>query len=142
MKEANRLLTGFQQRQLRVSEVFDLEKLAFDFALTDLFGGHYPLSVDDIRFYYHPETALLEPVIHRNGHLKKLEINGLLGVARQIGKRAGGDSRQEWLELRSWQEAVFDDPVFYSAYIQALERISERAFLEEFSERHRNELQI
>ncbi len=47
-----------------LTSVFDPYKLATYFALADLCSGHHALVWHNLRFYYRPETGLLEPIAY------------------------------------------------------------------------------
>lgn len=59
---AKNLLHGLRKGELKTSEVFDIEKLAFFVALSNLFGGYHGLTWHNLRIYYNPVTNKLEPV--------------------------------------------------------------------------------
>jgi hypothetical protein len=61
-KTAVAMLRSFQKGDLKASEVFDVEKLGTFFAVTDLWAGSHATVWHNIRFYYNPITARLEPV--------------------------------------------------------------------------------
>lgn len=56
------LLLGLRDGKLKLSEAFDVDKLTTYIALSNLFGGHHGLHVENIRTYYNPVTNKLEPV--------------------------------------------------------------------------------
>ncbi|OAB79776.1 right-handed parallel beta-helix repeat-containing protein [Cochleicola gelatinilyticus] len=59
---AKSLLEGVRTKKLKVSEVFDLDKLTTYVALANLFGGKHGLIFHNLRIYYNPVTGKLEPV--------------------------------------------------------------------------------
>ncbi len=59
---AKNLMVGLRDGKLKLSEVFDVDRLTFYIALSNLFGGHHGLMPENIRVYYNPVTHLLEPV--------------------------------------------------------------------------------
>ena len=59
---AHGLLRGFMEGSLKRSEVFDVEKFAKFFALTELWGAKHGLEADDIRFLFNPISQRLEPI--------------------------------------------------------------------------------
>lgn len=56
------LLRGFFSHQLRVEQVFNVEQMAAFIASTDLWGAEHGLQWNNLRFYYNPITALIEPI--------------------------------------------------------------------------------
>ncbi len=55
------LLRGLQSGELPASEVFDVEKYGRFLALTDLWAAAQSTSLTNLRYYFDPETRLLEP---------------------------------------------------------------------------------
>ncbi|MBT8183343.1 MAG: hypothetical protein KJN76_00770, partial [Eudoraea sp.] len=59
---AKNLILGLRDGELELSEAFDVDKLTTYIALSNLFGGHHGLHIENIRIYYNPVTNKLEPV--------------------------------------------------------------------------------
>ncbi|WP_271765497.1 hypothetical protein [Aquimarina algiphila] len=59
---AKNLLEGLKKGELKISEVFDIDKLTTFVALSNLFGGHHGLIDHNLRIYFNPVTNKLEPV--------------------------------------------------------------------------------
>ena len=59
---ASQLLDAIRKNQLKLSEVFDIDKLSLFVALNNLFGGMHGLISHNIRVYYNPITKKLEPI--------------------------------------------------------------------------------
>ena len=59
---AKNMLHGLREGKLKISEVFDVDKLALYVAISNLFGGHHGLIWHNLRIYYNPVTNKLEPV--------------------------------------------------------------------------------
>lgn len=56
------LMRGFMDRMLGPRDVFDLELMARFVAIVEIWNAHHALSWHNMRFYYNPLTARLEPV--------------------------------------------------------------------------------
>ena len=56
------LIVGLRDNKLKLSEAFDVDKLAFYIALCNLFGADHGLMIENIRIYYNPVTHKLEPI--------------------------------------------------------------------------------
>ena len=81
------------------------------FALSDLFGNLHGDLLHNIRFYYNPITARLEPVGYdANAGVVITEIKGLT--------------------TDPYYRLFFDDPVLMERYLAELERISTDGYLE------------
>ncbi|MBG6128546.1 hypothetical protein IWQ47_000764 [Aquimarina sp. EL_43] len=59
---AKNLLEGLKKGKLKISEVFDIDKLTTFVALSNLFGGQHGLINHNLRIYFNPVTNKLEPV--------------------------------------------------------------------------------
>lgn len=59
---AKGLLDGLRKGQLKISEVFDMDRLTTFVALSNLFGGQHGLLWHNLRVYYNPITNKLEPI--------------------------------------------------------------------------------
>ncbi|SFR58241.1 right-handed parallel beta-helix repeat-containing protein [Maribacter stanieri] len=70
---AKNLLNGLRKGELKISEVFDLDKLTFYVALSNLFGGHHGLIWHNLRIYYNPVTNKLEPVSYDSNSGTKID---------------------------------------------------------------------
>ena len=70
---AKNMLHGLRTGKLKISEVFDVEKLSLYVALSNLFGGHHGLIWHNLRIYYNPVTNRLEPVASDSNSGYKIE---------------------------------------------------------------------
>lgn len=61
-KIAKDLIEGLRNKKLKISEVFDIDKLTMFVALTNLFGGQHGLISHNLKFYFNPITNKLEPI--------------------------------------------------------------------------------
>jgi hypothetical protein len=58
------LLRGFLNNTLEAHQVFDIELMAKYIAISDLWGDNHGLIWHNLRFYYNPITARLEPIAY------------------------------------------------------------------------------
>jgi hypothetical protein len=71
--KASTLLKGYLRDSLSFSDVFDVELMAKYNAVCNLFGAWHAMTNHNLRFYYNPVTARLEPVgFDANGFHKQL----------------------------------------------------------------------
>lgn len=108
-------LRGLQTGQLRASDVFDVDKTARYLALVDLWGANSALDLSNIRYYYNPDTGLLEPVGF-NGN--PLQSEGRLGLL-----------------------PPYNDPVLQTEYVRYLQQYSEPVYLEDLQSELEPELE-
>jgi len=137
--ELRRTITGphylwdnLQENKLPAHRVLDVEKTAKLFALTDLVGTSHPISFHDVRFYYNPVTGLLEPIgsdvisikerMTDVYDIKSLDFFGLADAAYD----------NKFNNAMTWERAVLEDKVIFRRYVQALEEIADKKFLDDF----------
>ncbi|MBN1804555.1 MAG: CotH kinase family protein [Sedimentisphaerales bacterium] len=130
IKRAISLLELFRQGKLKVSQVFDVTKMAKYFAITDLLGTHHGAVWKSVRFYYNPVTSKLEP-IGFDGHYgteRHTHIAAELGT--EPDSRWLYESYGDWFRLFFNNEDTFDTE-FFEEYVKNLERISNPKYLED-----------
>ncbi len=121
---AAKLLEGFRQGKIATHELFDIKKLANYLAIIELMGTtEWTLDWTDQRFYYNPITARLEP-IGFDGHIGYPNYELMGASVFTAPEDAPTDS------ISMLPSLLFRDPIFYKEYIQALERVSQPAYLD------------
>jgi hypothetical protein len=97
-------------------EIFDLDLVARQYALTDLFHGHHSLVWHNRRFVYNPITVRLEPVVYDAfaGEVSGLYLNGPFTGYSSNGNTSYG-RREDLLGTR-----YFAEEKFVRAYYQYL----------------------
>ncbi len=125
-QKAVTLLESFRRSEKSASEVFDIEQMAKLMAIRAFFGS---LTFDwrNMKFYFNPVTARLQPV-DQEVHPGKLEDNWWLN-----------DSNAEW--HNDLIRFLFRDPNFYLRYISELKKVSDPLFLEDLLETRRTEFE-
>ena len=115
------MLENFRRGNLITSEVFDIKKLASFHAVIDLVGGHHSLDWSDVKFFYNAESKLIEPVGYESFSVRLSE------------RIAGQRTPNEYNELEAdYHNMLFADPIFFEAYIEAVERICDEKYLNNF----------
>lgn len=126
------LLEQYRRGQLPAAEVFDLQRMASFFAVSDLTGYYHATHIDNLKFYYNPVTSLIEPIGY--------DFNEILPLSRD--SRTLGEQLLPTINSRDamdWRTGLFLDNNFYLFYVEALKRISEERFLDEFFEKNRED---
>jgi hypothetical protein len=101
------MLRALWTGERNAAEVFDLTRMGWFLALSDLWSAPHGLIWHNLRYYYNPITALLEPIAFDSDALAgELDMAGLP------------------------QEVFYNDPYLMAAYVQALERISQPGYVE------------
>lgn len=131
-KIALKKLESFRQNKIDASEVFDVEKIAKIFALRSLLASA-EFDWRDLKFYLNPYTNKLEPI--------GKEISSLLGT-KQFMKNYFVWERiidKEFGE-NSFLKNLFSDRKIYEAYLNELNRVSKKNYIDNFIEKHGGEL--
>jgi len=126
-----RMLEDFRRGRKTTSEVFDVNRMASFHAVVDLVGGHNSLDWSDIKFFYNSKTKKIEPVGYESFSIQKTER--LAG--QQAQKSYEGDEMD-------YHAKLFSDPVFFVAYIQALERICDEDYFNDFIDKIQSDLDL
>lgn len=122
---AKDLLESFRRGKLSTHKVFDIDKLAMIFAVIDLFGYRHTTAYSNIRFYYNPITSRLVPIGYDNTFIN--EADSIEGQAKQIQMTTLGAPQR-----LDWKKTFFKDKIFFEKYIEALQLISDKKFLDDF----------
>ncbi|MDX9751346.1 MAG: CotH kinase family protein [Flavobacteriales bacterium] len=118
-EEAVALMDGVRRAELKVADVFDVDRLAKRHALLDVMGGHHSLDWSDVKFYYDPVVQRVEPVAYES--FSAFRIRQVAGAWRYMG------AQRESQELH---DVYFNDEDFFRAYVHHLERMSRTAYLD------------
>ena len=103
---AKNMLQGLREGKLKISEVFDVEKLSLYVALSNLFGGHHGLIWHNLRIYYNPVTNKLEPVASDSNSGYKIQ------------------------NIRDYIYAA-EDPVYQAKLVEKLALVSDENFVQQ-----------
>ncbi len=98
-------LRALQAGEVRASEILDVAKYGRFLAMVDLWGAIDAVSVVNLRYYFNPDSDLIEPVVFTVGS-------------------CGGDERVPLV-------AAYNDPILQAAYTREVQRLSESAYLTE-----------
>lgn len=100
---------------LKVSEVFDVKKLAAFTVLTNLFGAYHNFTWQNQRIYYNPITSLLEPISF------------------------DGNSGQKLNEF-AYYNRTKDDTEFKEALLSAMEKYASDEYLVQLVDKYKPEI--
>lgn len=104
------LLDNFRKGRLTASQVFDIALLARYYALSHLLGDTHGPLWNNVRFYYNPVTARLEPIGYD-------ALPGTSFTSRH------GVFAANWM-FDFYNRQLFSDVAFFSAYLEVLRRVS------------------
>lgn len=103
------LLRGFLEGQLPASEVFEVDQMGRFLALADLWSAPHGLIWHNLRYYYNPVTARLEPIAFDNDPFSpELDLE-------QVGLP---------------EDNFYGDPQLQAAYVKALAEYSQPGYVE------------
>jgi hypothetical protein len=117
------LLEGYQSGHFSASQVFDVALMGKFFAVSDLWAAMHGTAWHNIRFYYNPITALLEPVVYD-------------------GEAFRPQDDQNTLALSFADDRLFSDPNIRIAYAQAIQELTKVEKLDAFIEATRPDFEI
>ncbi len=109
------LVEGLLNGKLNLSDSFDTDKLAFYIALSNLFGGHHGLFIENIRMYYNPVTNKLEPISFDSNSGTKIDLLRVYPIGRR-------------------------DPVFKEKLIAAYEKVTSQEFIDDLIAKYQDQL--
>lgn len=130
--QAIKLIESFRRGKLSTSQVFDVKKLATFHAIIDLVGGHHSIDWSDIKYYFNPETNLLEPVAYESFSVRN---TGQLAGAYKYSSTI----KQEY--ITDWHTALFSDADFFREYISSVNHVSDKKWLDGFFDKIHDELE-
>ena len=117
--KARDLFESFESGSLETSEVFDIDKFAKFIAISDMMGAQHGFYLCNMRFYYNPITSKIEPIGYDGDTGTK--ISGLLCE----------HDKDEVLDCPNLLlENFLKDPIFFEKYVQELERVSQKSYLD------------
>lgn len=118
------LLDEFRNGNLKVSDVFDVDKLSYYFAITDLTNTHHAIRWHNNKFYYNSEND-------------KLELIGFDGNSwKPTDSFLFEDQKLDIDILQLYKK----DKDFLIKYLEQLKIVSEDKFLDNFYKDNENEL--
>lgn len=118
-EEAVTLIDGFRRGELSASQVFDADRIARRHAILDLIGGHHSMDWSDVKFYYDPAAKRIEPVSYES--FSAFPLRTLAGSNRWTGRHEAG---------QDLHDQYFNDEQVFRAYVQHLERVSRKSWLD------------
>ena len=107
------MLEGWRDGRFATSEVFDIEKWANYFAISEIWGDIHHFKINNVRLFFNPLTDRVEPIaydrerIYYNFNTEERIDNAL--VSRHV----------------AFASRLLDDPVLKAAYQNAITRISD-----------------
>jgi len=123
-EEASKLLKQHKYAKTKVSEIFDLNQLAMYFALLDLTQALHGSAWHNQRFYFNPITEKLE-IVGYDGNIFMQDIHWDISDF-SYHKAVSSDI---FFEEDLMKIYIFEDTVFVSKYLDALQQISDSIYI-------------
>ncbi len=112
------LLEAVWRGERPAAEVFDLETMGKFLALTDLWSAPHGLIWHNLRYYYNPITARLEPVA--------FDCDALAGNLDLAGLPQSAFPDEPWMQ----RTIFYGDSQLQAAYVRELARVSQPGYVE------------
>ena len=133
-EHASKLMTAFRDKSAPVADIFDIERLATFYALSDVFDAMHGSIWHNLRFYYNPVTRKLEPIgfdgFTENGPLKTY-------AGMYFGEYKSSDATGRWDAMYFY---LFQDEKFNELYTAALLKFSDANYLNRLQQKHADNL--
>ncbi|MBN2412865.1 CotH kinase family protein [candidate division KSB1 bacterium] len=127
-----KLLEDFRYGKIKPSAAFDIEQVAKLYAVSNLTSSTHALRWKNVRFYYNPITNKLELIGYNAYSDNPLrQINDILRE---------NDYSVNRFFIPEYHNLFFKDTEFVNAYMQTLDRISDKAYLDGFFHSIENDL--
>ena len=106
------LFEAYRKGELKISEVFDIDKFSKFLAISTLFGANHGLSQRNTRFYYNPITSKIEPIGYDAGSSSPLSF--------------------EFIISEPYIRAITKDYVLFEEYVKHLKKMSDTSYIDSF----------
>lgn len=124
------LLESFRDGSLKPHEIFDVDKTAKYYAIGTLLNCPHGGVWHNIRIYYNPVNSFLEPIGFDGNCRKDGGGDALRGYIPQcIG--FSNSEKECVLEPRDFSDLVLSDVVIFEKYLQELDRMSKKEYLDD-----------
>ena len=135
-------LNKLKEKEIKINEVFDIDKWATFFAIIDLSSTYHGSLVKSVKLYYNPVTAKFEPIGfdgHYNPNLFKDFLIYDLIDEENINCSYICEYKDWYLIFLKNNDGGNNDE-FLNLYIKALQRVSSQDFLDEFNKNHSEDI--
>lgn len=133
VERAVNVMRLFQEGKLKTSQVFKVEKLAKWLALCDIMNAWHGLSWANIKLYYDPMTSKFEP-INWDAYNLNSAIRGAEARSFRLDDVYNNDPGTYIFKQ------LFSDLDFMKVYMQELNRITQKDYLDQFIKENRKQI--
>ena len=121
IKKATDILNKFRNDRIELKKFFDLDLWSKYFAICEVFGANHAVRWHNVRFYYNPNTELIEPIGYDCGQPSNISI---------LHETYFDNNLQ--FSNETYLKKFFLDTVFLKKYIHELENINSPEFVAGF----------
>ncbi|MCG8310725.1 MAG: CotH kinase family protein [Cytophagales bacterium] len=130
---------GFLSGEIEATEIFDLNKFASLFVVSDIMGQKHAIFLSNMRFYFNPSTGLIEPIGREWGYLRKETLSK---TSLSIGKPDPDVVYHIQLHEDSILSKIFNSFTFEEQYIRQAEKLADNGYLDSVINLHKQELDL
>tara|TARA_B100000780_G_scaffold277499_1_gene248337 strand:+ start:678 stop:3326 length:2649 start_codon:yes stop_codon:yes gene_type:complete len=148
-RSAIKKLNNFLEGKEDIEEVFDLEKWAWFFAVTDLTYTYHGTLFKSVKFYYNPINGKFEP-IGFDGHRQTPNYNEeMLDLFNNIDRTNFSIAKNKVKNNINYSSSIEREFFFknkdinynfYSEYVKSIKKISSKEFLDNFFKSRANKI--
>ncbi len=124
--QARRLLMRYQQGEMDLAQVFDLDKMAKFHAIATIFKAYHSNIWHNWRLYYNPETKVLEPVVF-DGYGTKI----MMPLSGSVFGLNEDGAHREVTGYAYFTRGLLRDTAYVKLYVEALKRHATDAYFDE-----------
>ena len=124
---------SFLTQEIELKSLFDIDKMAKYYALSDIINGQHTHFLGNEFFHFNPMTNLLEP-IGREWDAPYISKDDFLIFMKNISVV------QSDVNSKSFQDLIFNDEDFIVSYLDSLDELANKDFLNKFLEEIKDEI--
>lgn len=132
---AQDLLYSYKTESIEVKKVFDLDKTAKYYAITDLTRSYHSLAWHNQRFYFNPMNSKFE-IIAFDGNTPDASIHNWVDTDF-FGLMSENETN---VNIYNYNLNLFKNSEFVSKYIYYLKKYSNPVFIDDFFKKHMDEI--
>ena len=122
------LIYGFLEGKVNAEQIFDLEKYATLFVVSDLMNEKHALFLANTRLYFNPISSLIEPIGREWGYMNEV-THADKKVSLSIEEPV--DNYHKAIHADVVLGKIVDSHTFKEAYLKKANMISSRSYLEQ-----------
>ncbi len=135
----NQLWYSFLNCEISVNKLFDINKIASFYVVSDIVNMKHAISLDNIRFYFNPLTNLIEPIGREWEELKNEDKSiTCMFIDRPNPNVSYHEKLCEDLILRK----VYDNFIFKEEYIKQADVLTKPKYVDSVLNTHKTEMEI